>query len=747
MGERAAEILRQGLAEHQAGRLARAERIYRDVLRLDPTEPDALHLLGLVAHQSGHHEAAIGLIQSALARRPQVAVYRNNLGEALRALGRYSEAADHYRAALALEPGYVDALVNLGIVLARLGAREEAMSRLHAAIERDPQHPLAHLNLGVLLQEQGQRLEAEAAYRRALEVEPTLAEAHNNRGTLLAEAGRLEEAVACFHSALRERPDYADALANLGNTLHELGRTAEARDAFGAAARLAADPIVLARLGDMLDELGTSDEARTALTEFAQGTKSAASGDWLVRLRAALVCPTIFPSRDAILEYRASLEQALDRLLDERPTASFGRLLRSSCQVPFRLQFHGLDELPTRRRLARLFESSFPPTQAGMERRPKVPGGIPFIGIIVTPRHEASFAKSLLGLLNGFQRGAARIAIVGATRSATILRPLVTHPDIEFIELPSRLEEAPALLARAGFDLVYYWEIGTDSLNYFLPFFRLAPVQASSWGIQLTSGIPTMDEYLSSRLVEPANAAAHYSERLVLRESLLTWQDPPGAPADEKSWQDWRRRFGFARREVVYLCAQQLGKFHPDFDAVLFEILSRDGSGLVVVTEDRFSTITDRLRRRIEAGLGPDRAGLARRIRWLPRQAGAAYFGLLAAADVLLDPIHFGGVNTTLDGLALGKPIVTWPSPYQRGRFTLGSYRRLGLGEEHDWVVAPSVADYAAVAAHLGSEPDMRQMFARLVAERRANVFQDEQAIRETQTYFIERAMAGRMER
>ena len=58
------EALAAGLAHHQAGRLADAEAIYRDILAVEPRHAEALHLLGVLAHQIGQNEAAIALYRS-----------------------------------------------------------------------------------------------------------------------------------------------------------------------------------------------------------------------------------------------------------------------------------------------------------------------------------------------------------------------------------------------------------------------------------------------------------------------------------------------------------------------------------------------------------------------------------------------------------------------------------------------------------------------------------------------------------
>ena len=56
-----------GLQHHQAGRLAEAEGIYRQILTRQPQHADALHLLGVFAHQVGRDDAAVDLIGRSLA--------------------------------------------------------------------------------------------------------------------------------------------------------------------------------------------------------------------------------------------------------------------------------------------------------------------------------------------------------------------------------------------------------------------------------------------------------------------------------------------------------------------------------------------------------------------------------------------------------------------------------------------------------------------------------------------------------
>jgi Flp pilus assembly protein TadD len=104
------------LDHHRAGRLDRAEALYRKFLRKSPDHPDALHLLGVIAALRGDAGRAIELIGQALTARPHFAEAPSNLGNALRTVGRLAEAAANYRRALALRPDFAAAHSNLGIL-------------------------------------------------------------------------------------------------------------------------------------------------------------------------------------------------------------------------------------------------------------------------------------------------------------------------------------------------------------------------------------------------------------------------------------------------------------------------------------------------------------------------------------------------------------------------------------------------------------------------------------------------------
>jgi hypothetical protein len=147
------------LEHHQAGRLAQAEQLYRQVLVLEPA----------------HHKAC------------------NNLGIILASQGNFDRAVAAYLQALRLKPDYVEALGNLGVALHGIGKCEEAVAVYRQAIALQPHRHEAYANLGAAFYSLGRLDESIAAYRQAIVLQPDFAEAHHNLALALLLVGQFEE--------------------------------------------------------------------------------------------------------------------------------------------------------------------------------------------------------------------------------------------------------------------------------------------------------------------------------------------------------------------------------------------------------------------------------------------------------------------------------------------------------------------------------------------------------------------------
>lgn len=134
-----------------------------------------------------------------------------------------------------------------------------------------------------------------------------------------------------------------------------------------------------------------------------------------------------------------------------------------------------------------------------------------------------------------------------------------------------------------------------------------------------------------------------------------------------------------------------------------------------MLVEGAHPNMTERLRRRFHGTI----ADVAGHVRFLPHMGWIDYLNLIAVSDVMLDPFHFGGANTSYEGLAMGIPVVTLPPPFLRGRHTLGCYLKMEMND----CVARSPQEYADIALRLGTDRDYRQHVVRQIEERSGILF------------------------
>jgi predicted O-linked N-acetylglucosamine transferase (SPINDLY family) len=269
-----------------------------------------------------------------------------------------------------------------------------------------------------------------------------------------------------------------------------------------------------------------------------------------------------------------------------------------------------------------------------------------------------------------------------------------------------------------------------EPVSYFLAFSRLAPVQCVTWGHPVTTGIDTVDYFISSEHQETPDSEHYYSEKLVRLSALPACYY---APPDIDSTKG-RADYGLPEGCWLYLCPHSLFKFHPEFDEIIAAILRRDPTGTFVLMEGHYPQWTVHLKERF-TGTMPD---VADRVTFLPRLGYADYLRVMQLADVMLDPLHFGGGKTSLDALSLGVPIVTLPGKLMRGRATYACYRKMDVLD----CVASSKEDYVEKAVAIATDEDLRRVLSEKIMDRNHLLQEDMSVVRELEQFFLE-AMQG----
>jgi tetratricopeptide (TPR) repeat protein len=233
--------LNRGMALHQQGRLAEAEKLYREVLQQTPKRFDALYLLGIAALASQKHQRAVDLIDRSIKQNAAFPPAWCNRGLALAQMGRHPEALASFEKAIALDPAFAEAWYDRGISLKALGKPEEAIASFDKALTIRPDDADALNHRALALIALRRHTEALANLDQALTINPRLAEAHTNRGNALTGLKQPADALTSYDRAIALRPELAETWCNRGDALHDLNRPEDAVASFTQALALKPD--------------------------------------------------------------------------------------------------------------------------------------------------------------------------------------------------------------------------------------------------------------------------------------------------------------------------------------------------------------------------------------------------------------------------------------------------------------------------------------------------------------------------
>jgi len=182
-------LLDQAVRLHNEGRVAEAIELYRQLHAADPSDFDAVHLMGVCALQLGQVDLAVRLIEAALALRPDSAEALNNLGSAQVARGEPEAALRAYLAAIHHRPAYADAFANLGNVLIELDRDAEALACFEEAARLSPGSMQAASGLGRLHYRAHDLVRAQALFEQGLATHPASPELLMNLALMHVERG------------------------------------------------------------------------------------------------------------------------------------------------------------------------------------------------------------------------------------------------------------------------------------------------------------------------------------------------------------------------------------------------------------------------------------------------------------------------------------------------------------------------------------------------------------------------------
>jgi predicted O-linked N-acetylglucosamine transferase (SPINDLY family) len=687
----AQQQLQLALAMHRAGRFGLAESHYLRVVKLDAAQDEAWHLLGVVAFQQGLATKAIKHFRKALELRPRHAQALNNLALALKATGDFVGARDAFAAALEVRPEYVEAALNLGLLEEARGDFVAAESVWRQALAWRPDDAAVLTCLGNLMRRLERSEEAVAVLSRVHNLAAG-AESAGNLALALIDVGRYREARALAETACSEEPDTALWREALGTAARLEG---DAELAVAALEQAVAMPEASAgtwlELGLARNAAGQGSDARGAFAEASRRAPMWPKARWL----SALALDPLNGDDVAIEADLARYADGLDRIegwLARDRTASVDALLEASASVSnLHLHYRPRDTRGLHERFGDLVGAVVARAVPALADPPaRRDGGDRLrVGVIGSFFGRHSVSRYFNALVGGLDPRRFEVRCWSTADAEDGVSAALAARVAAYERVRGTLAGLGGAIRNAELDVLVFPDMGLDPRQQVIASMRLAPVQLALAGHPVSTGLRTIDTFLSGAALEPVDADAHYRERLIRLPGLGAAPTAPNA-VPHRAWFDaWRD----PRPTIV--CAQGLPKLTPAFELAVTRILREADARLIVF--DRGHT----LGRRWLAGLAERLSGadldVERSVTVLPVRPYAEFLGALAGADLVLDTPWFSGGATSLDAIAIGAPVLAWQSPYARGRQTGAMLGLCGCPE----LVADGADDYVARALDL----------------------------------------------
>lgn len=699
--------------EHE-GRTAEAAQAYERALNADPRAAQVCYNFGRFLYLQGDLARVIPLLDIVLKSAPFADAWIL-LAAVLENQDKLADAAAALRNALESEPQHGGALRNYALLLMRQGRLNEAAQAWEKIIALEPDTAEPRYQLGNVLADAGRLDDAASQYAAAAALDPGFLEAKRSLYMLECERGAPARAVSGLEALVAARPDYVAGYLSLGAALVARHDYPSAIRAFRRALELDSSSIeALIRLGDLSTDASAVDYYRTAAAIDPENVRPR----WcsvVAHLRP------VWPNASAASAGRRAFSAALEEF--ERWITE-GRLAQGVDAIgappPFALAYgqeSNRDLLERHGRLCTTIAFAWArsrslraPARRNYRERVRV-------GVVSAYFWDHSVWTAIArGWFEVLDRSRFELESyhVGFERDVETRRAESLASRFEYGS--SSLSHWTDLIASREVDILLFPEVGMDATTMKLASLRLAPIQVASWGHPETTGLPTIDYYLSAAGMEPPEADLHYSERLVTLPGLGVWYPRrdinPETPHLEELPDDGA---------PLLLCPGTPFKYAPEHDSMLVSIAAALGECRLVFFNYRAPDLSRQLETRLREAFSASGLDARKFVRFIPWQTPARFRGLMRRAHAFLDTAGFSGFNTVMEAVQSECPVVAWEGRFLRGRFGSGILTRMGLQD----LVARDAATYVSLAVRLCRDAGFRQSVRNRMAAGAGKLFED----------------------
>jgi predicted O-linked N-acetylglucosamine transferase (SPINDLY family) len=478
----------------------------------------------------------------------------------------------------------------------------------------------------------------------AIEINPLKAMYYHSKGVILASAGRHEEAVKSYIKALNIRPDIAECYNNLGLSFQALKVLDKATDCFRKAVMLKPSfAVAYNNLANVLKDSGRMDEA---IENYSRAIGLMPDN------------PVFYSNLVYVLNYHPAYTP--DTIFNEHKKC--GELyMKNVCRHTSYANSRTIDR----------------------------PLRVAYLSPDFRAHPVSNFIKPVLKYHNPD-------SVINYCYSDAAIKDAVTKHLKMFAKNWRNIhglgnEEVIRMIQQDEIDILV--DLTGHTANSRLAIFasKPAPVQISYLGYPNTTGLETVDYYITDEIADPTGSGQWYTEELLyLSEGFSCYtpiiHTPPVSPLPAT-------KNGY----ITFGSLNDLAKVNSEVIRLWREVL-------MSVPDSRFIFFRDTLRGGIKdywynmfkkAGFDMNRVYFL-----CSPPNHDHYLSVLEGIDIVLDTFPWSGHTTTCECLHMGVPVITLKGNTHAGRLSASVLAAAGLSE----LVACDVKEYVKIACRLAGD-------------------------------------------
>ncbi len=637
------KTLNQAINAHKQGKIDEAERLYLEILKVEPKNGDANHNLGVLKVYKNDSIGAIPLFKTATEIKPNIVQFWVSYAGALINEKKFKQAELSCRKIIKLKSDFPNAYSNLGNILKKIGKFNEAEINYKKAIVLNPNLAEDHYNLGNTLVELGKLDEVEICFKKAIKIKPDFAQAYNSLGIRLVELNRAGEAEIVYKKAIKVKPNYPEAYNNLGIVQKLLGKIEDSLISYNHAYSLKPDINFL---------LGTLLHVKMYLCIWDDLTKNL--NELIERIHNGEKVSPPFPMLSLLDEPNLQKKTAEIFSVTEFPKSNiFSKITYYDNHQKIRVGYFSADfkNHPVSRLIAELFET---------HDRKKF------------EIHAFSFGLETQDEFN-----------IRIKKGVDYFHSIQAMSDYEVVKL-TRYLEIDIAIDLSGFT-------GGNRQNIFA--MLAAPIQVNYLGYPGTMGIDYMDYLIADNVVIPKKMKNYYSEKIVYMPN--SYQPNLSQRKLSKNLLS-RKKVNLPNEAFVFCCFNSQYKITPTTFAGWMRILKATKDSVLWLLENNTNAAKNLKKEANKFGISEDRLIFAQKI------PNDQHLKRIQLADLFIDTFPYNAHTTASDALRMNLPVLTLIGNSFTSRVGASLLNTAGIPE----MITTTQNEYELLAINLAKNPN-----------------------------------------